>query len=165
MCGECIVRGDEVVSLGWCFWHRACFGCLVCGTRINVGEGECDGEWGKWEALEEGGVSRGRKRKIGIELETIPLCGVCEVETEGKNEKEVLETGLETVSRFDGGLSRDRYDMLSREKDDRRIKMSRRRTKRFDGSSGLRRELEKFINRSSGSSCKVRRRLSLGSVC
>jgi hypothetical protein len=35
VCGECIVRGDEVVSLGWCFWHRGCFGCLMCRTRMN----------------------------------------------------------------------------------------------------------------------------------
>jgi hypothetical protein len=138
---------------------------LVCGTRIGLDEGEGDGEWGKWEALEEGGASRGRKRKIGIELENIPLCGVCKVETEGKNEEEVLETGLEIVSRFDGGLSRDRHDMLSRKGDDWRIEKSRRRPRGFDGSSGLKRELEKFINRSSGSSCKVGWWLSIGNVC
>merc|ERR1712225_156867 len=63
VCGECIVRGDEVVSLGWCFWHRGCFGCLLCGTRLDVParitssvcsesgrrESDAKGEWSKWD--------------------------------------------------------------------------------------------------------------------
>jgi hypothetical protein len=35
VCGEIVVRGEEVVSLGWCFWHRGCFGCLICGTSLD----------------------------------------------------------------------------------------------------------------------------------
>ncbi len=54
-----------------------------------------------------------RRRCVGVELEEIPLCGDCYVETSGEAEDRVLERGLETVSRFDGGLSRDRLDMLS----------------------------------------------------
>ena len=33
VCGEMIFRGADCVSFGWCFWHRACFGCLLCGSR------------------------------------------------------------------------------------------------------------------------------------
>ncbi len=65
---QVIVRGDEVVSLGWCFWHWGCFGCLVCGGKLCV-----------------------------------------------PGDEDVLERGLETVSRFDGGLSRDRLSILSKE--------------------------------------------------
>ncbi|KAK7753496.1 hypothetical protein SLS62_004571 [Diatrype stigma] len=36
VCGELVVRADECVSLGWCFWHRACYGCLLCGSRKIV---------------------------------------------------------------------------------------------------------------------------------
>ena len=49
------MRGDEAVSLGWCFWHRACFGCLVCGVGLPVpvteGGNEVvggEGQWGNW---------------------------------------------------------------------------------------------------------------------
>jgi hypothetical protein len=103
------VRGDEVVSLGWCFWHRACFGCLVCGDRMDL------------EPLQSGHLSNGgcgktkrkRKRMIGVELEMVPLCAHCNVEMEGKGKGAIVEQDLETVSKLDGGLSRDRIDMLS----------------------------------------------------
>ncbi|KAL2074413.1 hypothetical protein VTL71DRAFT_8191 [Oculimacula yallundae] len=122
VCGECIVRGDEVISLGWCFWHRACFGCLVCGTRLDVPGEEVKGkegpeiekgEWGKCGGSDaEEGVIR-KTRCIGVELEEIPLCTVFEVETLGESDDRVLERGLETVTKSDGGLSRSRLDMLS----------------------------------------------------
>jgi hypothetical protein len=37
-CGEMITRTDheEVVSLGWCLWHRSCFGCLFCRVPMTV---------------------------------------------------------------------------------------------------------------------------------
>ncbi|XMA08241.1 hypothetical protein WAI453_001032 [Rhynchosporium graminicola] len=136
VCGECIVRGDEVVSLGWCFWHRACFGCLVCGTKLDVPagivdcicqEGEGDGgktevdrrgEWGRRNGNhDEAGVT-GSTRCVGVELEDIPLCTVCEDETLGESPRCVLERGLETVTKSDGGLSRSRLDMLSEGLDD-----------------------------------------------
>ncbi|CZR54428.1 uncharacterized protein PAC_04312 [Phialocephala subalpina] len=101
VCGEYIVRGDEVVSLGWCFWHRACFGCLVCRTKISVPE-------------EEGSaVSRRRRDGMGVELEEIPLCNVCGVKMSGESPGKVLERGVENVSRFDGGLSRERLERWS----------------------------------------------------
>jgi len=118
-----------VVSLGWCFWHRGCFGCLVCGVKMKLSEGE------------------NGKGKKGVELEAIPMCDACEDETRNEEESKVLARGLETVSRFDGGLSRDRLDMMSHEGDERRVDRSRWRTSRkFKGSSGLERDLTKFIN-------------------
>lgn len=133
------MRGDEVVSLGWCFWHRGCFGCLVCGTRLDVpgtaagdrcgrgsqrvvGNAEDKGEWGKWgkwDGSEDEGSMLERTRCIGVELEEIPLCGVCGVETAGESTDRVLERGLETVTKFDGGLSRDRLDVISEIRDER----------------------------------------------
>ncbi|KAM3077315.1 hypothetical protein ACMFMG_006664 [Clarireedia jacksonii] len=105
VCGECIVRGDEVVSLGWCFWHRGCFGCLLCGVGLcNVNT---------W-AIEGGEEGDGK----GTELDKIPLCEWCEVETrdKGYGEKKVLERGLENVSRFDGGLTRCRLQRLDEDR-------------------------------------------------
>lgn len=131
------MRGDEVVSLGWCFWHRNCFGCLVCGLSIPIpssgvevegvgGNGETDGDgwrgfWGAWEYEGEG-----RRRCVGVELSTIPLCSVCVVETEGESRGEVLRRGLDTVSRFDGGLSRERLKMFSEDGGELRVAAQRR---------------------------------------
>lgn len=102
VCGEYIIRGDEVVSLGWCFWHRLCFGCLVCGTKMSVPVDE-----------EDNCVNRRRRDGIGVELEEIPLCNVCGVEMSGESPGKVFERGVENVSRFDGGLSRERLERWS----------------------------------------------------
>jgi hypothetical protein len=146
------VRGDEVVSLGWCFWHRGCFGCLVCGGKLSLPRTSRGDNGMKWNSAagpdgEQGG--RKKKRMIGVELDKIPLCGVCEIETEGETQGQVLERGLEAVSRFDGGLSRDRLDMLSVEPDDVPVQPSRhkiRSPKRLRGSTEIDRELKRFTN-------------------
>jgi len=92
------------------------------------------------------------KEKKGVELETIPMCDACENEMRGEEEVKVLEKGLEMVSRFDGGLSRDRLDMMNYEGDERRVERSRWGTsRRLKGSSGLERDLMKFINGNSTS--------------
>ncbi|KAI9645953.1 hypothetical protein NHQ30_005390 [Ciborinia camelliae] len=111
VCGECIVRGDDVVSLGWCFWHRGCFGCLLCGVRL--GEKflvNCESER---DERDDGG--NGRK---GTELDKIPLCEWCETETKikGYGEKKVLERGLKNVSKSDGGLTMCRLEKLDEDK-------------------------------------------------
>jgi len=31
-CGEAVVRGEERVAFGWCFWHWGCFACLLCAV-------------------------------------------------------------------------------------------------------------------------------------
>jgi hypothetical protein len=95
VCGEWIARGEEVVSLGWCFWHWGCFGCLICGMKMGLGTMER------------------RRGKEGVQLNRIPLCVVCRVETSGQSKGQVLKRGLETVSRLDGGLGRERLEMLA----------------------------------------------------
>ncbi|KAF7948970.1 hypothetical protein EAE96_008148 [Botrytis aclada] len=120
VCGECIVRGDEVVSLGWCFWHRGCFGCLLCGVRLGEKvlrecESECENGRGRYgNTGEDGCGDRGR----GTELDKIPLCEWCETETKikGYGEKKVLERGLENVTKSDGGLTRCRLEKLDEDK-------------------------------------------------
>ncbi|KAL2136583.1 hypothetical protein VTI74DRAFT_2888 [Chaetomium olivicolor] len=69
VCGEVVYRGEECVSLGWCFWHRACYGCLFCGGR-NVVRGV-----GVPEVFEHG-VKQGRNG-MGREIEEVPVCGLC----------------------------------------------------------------------------------------
>ena len=32
-CGEIVVRNEERVGFGWCWWHWACLGCLLCKVR------------------------------------------------------------------------------------------------------------------------------------
>ncbi|KAE8451250.1 hypothetical protein EG329_004414 [Mollisiaceae sp. DMI_Dod_QoI] len=54
-----------------------------------------------------------RRYGTGVELEDIPLCNVCSVEMSGERPGQVLEKGVENVSRFDGGLSRERLERLS----------------------------------------------------
>lgn len=110
VCGEVVVHGEECVSLGWCFWHTACYGCLLCGSkrvvrpRVDVGEvfGEVQTGTGD-EIVEKGeeGMERDRERqreterkmlgrKRGREIDQVPLCKACLVEVEGK---EGLEDG------------------------------------------------------------------------
>ncbi|KAK1756264.1 hypothetical protein QBC47DRAFT_412840 [Echria macrotheca] len=137
VCGEVVVRGEECVSLGWCFWHRACYGCLFCGCRIlarGVGVEELfDGEF-------SGGGVGGWGRNKGREVEEVPLCGRClgEVEGEGEGEgwreKEEERMGtkvqriVERVER-DGGLTRRRWE-------DRDMNMRKRRMRRRVAVSG-----------------------------
>ncbi|KAH6606825.1 hypothetical protein Trco_005978 [Trichoderma cornu-damae] len=59
ICGEIVFREEECVSLGWCFWHRSCYGCLLCGSRairVRAKAGDLpddEGEgWGVREVLE-----------------------------------------------------------------------------------------------------------------
>ena len=32
-CGEIVVRDEERVGFGWCWWHWGCLGCLLCKVR------------------------------------------------------------------------------------------------------------------------------------
>lgn len=120
------------MSLGWCFWHCGCFGCLVCGTRLDVPEsgGGCEfGEDSNGDLTEDkahvsthdennDGGKRSKANYIGVELNEIPLCGVCAVDTIDETEESVLERGLDTVTKSDGGLSRNRLQMLSEVKEE-----------------------------------------------
>ncbi len=109
-----VLRGDECVSFGWCFWHRACYGCLLCGSRAvcagtplralfaDVEDG--DGEDGKnWR----------RRRGGGREVNEPPLCAMCVVgvEVDGLGRRAVLRKGLRRVDAVDGGVTRARRAM------------------------------------------------------
>lgn len=104
VCGELVVRGDECVSLGWCFWHRACYGCLVCGCRIlvrGVGVGDVfEGGVGGCEGGFVGGVGEDFGRGKGREVEEVPLCGRCFLEVDGDEVKALGE------GRWEGGAVR-----------------------------------------------------------
>ncbi|KAK3369191.1 hypothetical protein B0T24DRAFT_356262 [Lasiosphaeria ovina] len=140
VCGEVVVRGDECVSLGWCFWHRACYGCLLCGCRMVVrgpGVGEVfvdeddeddgDEEEGEEEEEEEEegmgvgvGVGVGVLRECGTarEIDEVPLCANClaEVDVDGDaapaDQPALVQKALRTVDRVDGGLARQRWEGL-----------------------------------------------------
>ncbi|PHH69739.1 hypothetical protein CDD80_6526 [Ophiocordyceps camponoti-rufipedis] len=77
VCGEMIVRGDECVSLGWCFWHRACYGCLLCGCRRLCSGVPVAGDG-------------------SIEVAEPPLCAMCvvDVEADGLDELSMVQRGL-----------------------------------------------------------------------
>jgi hypothetical protein len=158
VCGECIARGDEVVSLGWCFWHRACFGCLMCGSQMSIPDkyGADHGSStasGNAEAEEDGITSNNEiTREVGVELEEIPLCRVCKIETAGDMEDEVLQRGLDTVTTFDGGLTRDRLNMLSSEKHYRSnqdLRRSNIAAQKLRLATRIEDDLKKYINDSS----------------
>jgi hypothetical protein len=108
------------------------------------------GKWGKWDGSDDDGI--GKRRGIGIELDTIPLCNPCSVETASENQKQVLERGLECVSLFDGVLSRDRLEMLTKAGQGDTTPFGRHlnRTPRIlRGATGIEQELKRYINGSS----------------
>ncbi|TPX13800.1 uncharacterized protein E0L32_005744 [Thyridium curvatum] len=121
VCGEVVYRGSECVSLGWCFWHAACYGCLFCGAK-RVVRGASVGEVyrrrrprsGVQGDEDEGAGGGGKRREVG----EVPLCGYCAagVEEQGLDGDGVVRKGLERVDAADGGLSRMRWEVLEKEK-------------------------------------------------
>jgi hypothetical protein len=136
------VRGDEVVSLGWCFWHAGCFGCLICGKRLHLDDWalrvDANGKL-KEDATQHEGVhadprhlkrafsgnqflddicqiNRNRsKRPKAVELDVIPACKNCDemLADTGAYRLEVEGfLGKSNVSRNDGGLAEARWDRL-----------------------------------------------------
>jgi hypothetical protein len=104
VCGEVIFRGDECVSLGWCFWHKACYGCLLCGSRL-IDEGvpvrELYGDGG-------GNGTKGTEGEGGgREASEVPLCAACVVDAEidDLSREQILERGLERIGEVDKGLT------------------------------------------------------------
>ena len=133
VCGEVVVRGDEVVSLGWCFWHRGCFGCLICGQPVELDFQELEANLGhsrgrgaSFRANKTGNkmkdeieeVRQGRKRKaMAVELDEIPVCRGCDtmlVETGAHREEVGMFLGRGNVSQHDGGLGEARWKRLRR---------------------------------------------------
>ncbi|OTB20628.1 hypothetical protein K445DRAFT_372210 [Daldinia sp. EC12] len=105
-----VVRGGESVSLGWCFWHRACYGCIFCGSKLvavgpTVAELFDDGDDG------ERSRSRSRRGGGGREIEEVPTCANCKVdcEVECEDQRGVVRNALRRVDESDGGLARMRW--------------------------------------------------------
>lgn len=162
VCGECIVRGDEVVSLGWCFWHRACFGCLICGTQLPPPlPNDETSRKRKWKSYDEadGGIEETTKQKRypGIELEEIPLCTTCDVETSHEGQDTTRADELENVTKDDGVLSQNRFEYFSERQAELKVvpRQLARRPRRMKGATGIESELGRFINRSSATSRNV----------
>ncbi|KAK3332538.1 hypothetical protein B0T19DRAFT_398296 [Cercophora scortea] len=116
VCGEVVVRGDECVSLGWCFWHRACYGCLLCGSRLVVRGVKArdlfESRSGGGDGGKEGDVVEMAAGTSAREIEEVPLCANCmvEVDVDGLDEMSVVQKGLRRLEKVDGGLSRKRWE-------------------------------------------------------
>lgn len=96
-----VFRGDDCVSLAWCFWHRSCYACLLCGSG-NVVHGVK-----VRDLFENGEVGKAR------EVEEIPLCAQCFVEVEAVRLPEsttVVEKALTRMEYSDRGLGRRRRE-------------------------------------------------------
>ncbi|KAI1879691.1 hypothetical protein JX265_002645 [Neoarthrinium moseri] len=124
VCGEVIYRGAECVSLGWCFWHRACYGCLFCGSRriakgAHVEDVYRDNDGGNdaphtTPGAYTGDAVRGLDNAKAKEILDIPLCANCVVETEADDNGTVVQKALRRIDKADGGLSRDRWGKKDR---------------------------------------------------
>ncbi|KAI1114836.1 hypothetical protein F5Y14DRAFT_461199 [Nemania sp. NC0429] len=136
VCGEVVFRGDECVSLGWAFWHRACYGCLFCGARRVVTApgvkelfefGTCrddddedeeeNGGGGGYNDDMNFGRGGGRGRGRAREILEIPMCVNCVVACEAE-EKDgdgdgdgLVEKALARIDLADGGVSRLRREI------------------------------------------------------
>ncbi|KAK4459139.1 hypothetical protein QBC42DRAFT_232386, partial [Cladorrhinum samala] len=110
VCGGLVYRGEECVSLGWTFWHRACYGCLFCGNK-RVARGVTVGEL--YEDEEEDG-NRGPPMDNGVrEIEEVPVCANCLVDLEAEDEKEIAKRAVRRVEKSingDGGMGRVRWE-------------------------------------------------------
>ena len=153
-CGECIVRGNDVVSLGWCFWHRLCFGCLVCNTPLapplpcsaSPMERMCRNVDPDEDDAENSGKRCGAasSRCTGVELDSIPLCPDCEKQDENQ------EIAAEYTPDFGGGDNQSHHstshDFVVLQSS---IPQHLPRRPKVKGATGYESELERFINRSS----------------
>ncbi|EGX94544.1 hypothetical protein CCM_02815 [Cordyceps militaris CM01] len=99
VCGEMICRGDDCISFGWCFWHRACFSCLLCGSRAVLST-SCS-----WA--------------LGTKAEVLrpPLCAACDMET-ARDTNEHCDSGLiqacvDFVDSVDGGMAKRRRQLMN----------------------------------------------------
>ncbi|OIW33001.1 hypothetical protein CONLIGDRAFT_160864 [Coniochaeta ligniaria NRRL 30616] len=131
VCGEVVFRGEDCVSLGWCFWHKSCYGCLICGNRM-VAHGMTVKEVFTDEVEHEdvGGrhgleAVRGRAK----EVDEIPLCAHCYVESgaEEMDSRNVVNRALRRMDYRDGGLNRKRYE------DGRHIRLDGTRPESYSG--------------------------------
>lgn len=122
-----VFRGEDCVSLGWCFWHKACYGCLFCGCK-NVVRGTPLKEW-----FEDDGTGEEDKAK---EVDTVPMCINCLVDVQDQqgaegeqvSEAEVVQKALRKVERAEGdnGLARGRWEGLRKGYNEKKIHLHRR---------------------------------------
>ncbi|KAI1644510.1 uncharacterized protein F4817DRAFT_367421 [Daldinia loculata] len=102
----------ESVSLGWCFWHRACYGCLFCGSRLVV-IGPTIAELFVDDDDDRVANSKGRDVAIGSgrEITEVPTCANCAVECEVdcEDRQAFLRNALHRVDKTDGGMARMRW--------------------------------------------------------
>lgn len=102
VCGEIICRGDDCVSFGWCFWHRACYSCLLCRNRAVV-DTSCT------QAADSAAEVS--------ELLMPPLCAVCDMETasdtKNRNDTELAQACVDFVDSTDGGVGKLRWQMMN----------------------------------------------------
>lgn len=119
MCGEVIFRGEECVSLGWCFWHRACYGCLLYGSKLVVtaptladlfDDDNKNVATGSRESRDGDDVGFGLR--AGREITEVPTCANCLLgcETDSTDQKTIVHNALRRVDRADGGLARKRWE-------------------------------------------------------
>ncbi|KAI1769008.1 hypothetical protein GGR53DRAFT_529722 [Hypoxylon sp. FL1150] len=122
-CGEVVFRGDDCVSLGWCFWHRACYGCLLCGSRLVVAGPKLaelfdDNDDGDRVAASTSARGNREEGVVGLglgpgkEIAEIPTCANCVVRSgvDSGNQQNVVQNVLRRVDRIDGGMARQRWE-------------------------------------------------------
>jgi len=104
---------------------------------------EAAAELGKWGKL------KGQQKGIGVELIDIPLCSACGAETARESGEKVLKKGLETVTKMDGGLSRDRLLIMSGQRDEELKLVAGGSSRRTRGATSIEHDLKNFMRRSS----------------
>lgn len=94
------------MSFGWVFWHRTCYGCLLCGCKIL------------YQGLNVKDLFEDTRGGGAREVEETPLCANCvvEIEVDEVADDEVLQTGLQRIEKADGGLTRERHGLKGRER-------------------------------------------------
>ncbi|KAG6108543.1 hypothetical protein E4U13_006396 [Claviceps humidiphila] len=115
-CGEMVLREADTVSLGWCFWHRSCYGCLLYGSR-KLCTGVLDSANTRTEANSTNQDATDEGQKRGVEMLQAPLCTLCAVECEidSLDEHGIRQRGLKRIDVVDGGVTRRRWIEKSRQ--------------------------------------------------
>lgn len=98
--------------MGWCFWHRSCYGCLLCGDKRVVQGVSVEELFGDNASRGPPGRSAEPGRSKGREIDEIPLCVSCveEISRETADDDHLIPMALHRIDRFDGGLSRRRWE-------------------------------------------------------
>jgi hypothetical protein len=124
VCGELVFRGDECVSLGWCFWHRGCYGCLFYGSRLIVVGPSVQKVFAERSPNDPTHNQRVASRNDekshvaeiglskGLEISDVPMCANCavDIEMDELDRAAVVQKALRRVDKTDGGLGRKRWE-------------------------------------------------------